>query len=119
MNENDYGRLVAQRLTLAQFTAETPPEGAVAQYRRRIFDRGGMTHSVVVLSELRHAVTPDEIVAFCRDAVVSAHQGTSWLWRGTLSNAYVMVALMTDAVSDEAARFVSSYSWKPRGISAL
>jgi hypothetical protein len=106
-----YAESLLDRLRALGFREEAPPEGAVAQLRRKqlSLSRFGVVETVVVVSTMRSNPTAEQLQTFGTLSVRAALEGTVKLPRGFGSSLVVYPVLVTDRTSQELTEFVESY----------
>jgi hypothetical protein len=109
--ERAYVDAVRERLELARFHEEPPPEDAILKERRRQvkLSRFGVVETVIVISSPVTQPDPDQLRTFGEDAVRSAEVGKSRIPLGLGSSLVVYPVVVAKGISDELAQFVQSY----------
>jgi hypothetical protein len=114
VHADTYLETVRARLDKAGFQLEAARPGTALKARRREvkLSRFGLVETVVEVSTLDSQPTPEDLRAFGDAAVRSALEGKSRIPRGLGSSLVVYPALVADSISDDLARFATSYAPK-------
>jgi hypothetical protein len=109
-----YLESVRARLDQAGFQLEAARPGTTLKGRRREvkLSRFGLVETVVEVSTLLAQPTTADLRAFGDAAVRSALEGKSRIPRGLGSSLVVYPSLFAESISDELARFATSYAPK-------